>query len=209
MHPNNFQNIIFDLGGVILNIDYQKTADSFREMSLTSFEDLYSQATQNDLFDRFEVGEISAQHFVNKMLTLLPVNTSANKVVRAWNAMLLDFPQENLDFLREIKKHKQTFLLSNTNEIHVQTFNRKLREQTGESNLNTYFNEVYFSNEIGKRKPHPETFQYICDLNKLVPSETLFIDDSIQHIEGAKKIGLQTIHLQKGEKLTEILKLNL
>eukprot|EP01041_Mallomonas_annulata_P037369 gene37369-60648_t len=127
MKISDFDAIIFDLGGVILPIDYNKTADAFKDLGLTNFDELYSQANQSGLFDRFEIGEISAQHFINSILDYLPSQSNANKVVTAWNAMLLDFPQENLEFLAEVKSQKRTFLLSNTNEIHVQAFNRKLK----------------------------------------------------------------------------------
>lgn len=196
--------IIFDLGGVILDIDYQKTANAFKQLGLNSFDEMYSQAAQSGLFDRFEIGEISSSFFLNQLLNYLPRTTTANQLVSAWNAMLLDFPPENLVFLKEINARKKTFLLSNTNEIHIQAFNRKLRQLTGENSLKPYFNQIYFSNEIGKRKPHPEIFQFVCAENELNPSRTLFIDDSIQHIEGAKKIGLQTFHFQNQVSLSQL-----
>lgn len=204
MNISKFDAIIFDLGGVVLPIDYNKTAHAFKALGLSNFDEIYSQAAQTGLFNRFEIGEISSQHFVNQLLNYLPLNTSANKVVEAWNAMLLDFPKENLDFLLELKKHKRIFLFSNTNEIHIQAFQRKLKQLTGESNLNPYFEKCYYSSEIGKRKPNPESFEYICKENALNPEKTLFIDDSIQHLEGAKKIGLNTHHFQAGELLQNV-----
>lgn len=201
---SDFEAIIFDLGGVVLPINYQKTADSIRELGLEDFDKLYSKAQQEGLFDRFETGEISAQHFINQLLDFFPVKISPNKIVSAWNDMLLDFPMENLDFLSALKEEKRTFLLSNTNEIHVQAFNRKIKKTANQNSLDPYFEKIYFSNEIGKRKPHPETFEYICSINNLNPSNTLFIDDSIQHIEGAQKIGLQTHHFQAGESILSL-----
>lgn len=204
MKVSDYEAIIFDLGGVILPIDYSKTADAFKDLGLKNFDELYSQANQSGLFDRFEVGEISNSHFINSLLNYLPKNISANQVVHAWNSMLLDFPEENLNFLKELKLYQTIFLLSNTNEIHIQAFNRKLKENFNLNSLHSFFDDVYFSNEIKKRKPHPETFTYICDLNQLNPQKCLFIDDSIQHIEGAKQIGLQTYHFQKTNKITNL-----
>lgn len=206
MISNDLDAIIFDLGGVILRIDYQLTVKAFEKLGLKSFDKVYSKAGQTELFDLFETGEISAQHFINNLLTFLPPNTSPNRVVAAWNSMLLDFSPEIMDHLRELKKRKRTFLLSNTNEIHVQAFTRKLRTQTGETSLHPFFREVYFSNEIGKRKPSPETFRYICELNDLSPGKTLFIDDSIQHIKGAKQAGLETYHVETNGFLPDLLK---
>lgn len=201
MNLNDIDAIIFDLGGVILNIDYTKTSDEFKKLGCTNFDELYSQASQKGLFDDFETGKISTPAFINQLLDFLPPNTTANQVVAAWNAMLLDFPNENLSFLEQIKEKKNTYLLSNTNEIHIKAFNRKLEQQVGKQSLHSYFINTYFSNEIGLRKPHPETFEYVCKQNSLIPNRTLFIDDSIQHIEGAKKIGLQTLHLAKNDSI--------
>ncbi|MES2588287.1 MAG: HAD-IA family hydrolase [Bacteroidota bacterium] len=201
---SNFEAIIFDLGGVILNIDYSKTVKAFQDLGLENFESIYSQANQSGLFDKFEIGAISPQSFVNELLPYLPKGTSANQVVSAWNEIILDFPIENLELLKRLKNEKPTFLLSNTNEIHIQCFNRKLKEVSTENSLHNFFHQTYFSNEIALRKPNKEVFEFVCRENNLIPEKTLFIDDSIQHIEGAKAFGLNVYHLQKGEKITDL-----
>ena len=200
----NFDAIIFDLGGVILNIDYNKTCLAFEDLGLKNFSDLYSQASQSGLFDRFETGQISTQFFINELLPYLPKGTSANELVHAWNAMILDFPDENLALLQRLRKKKKIFLLSNTNEIHIQCFHRKLAQKTNFQHLNSYFDFVYFSNEINMRKPDESIFEFVCQQQKLHPEKTLFIDDSIQHVEGAKKMGLQTYHLTNSESIISL-----
>lgn len=204
MKLNHFDNIIFDLGGVILNIDYHKTAQAFQNLGLENFDEIYSQAQQSGLFDDFETGKISGQYFINQLLKFLPKNVSPNEVVAAWNAMILDFPLENLNLLRELHTTKNCVLLSNTNEIHLQCFNRKLKEVSMEESLQPFFKKVYFSHEIGKRKPHLSTFEFVCCENNFIPEQTVFIDDSFQHIEGANKLGLETYLLQKGEQLVDL-----
>jgi glucose-1-phosphatase len=199
-----YDAVIFDLGGVILNIDYHKTIEAFQKLGLKDFDKMYSQASQAGLFDLLETGKISAQSFINQLLPYLPLGTSPNHVVEAWNAMLLDFPKENLQFLEELKKQMPIYLLSNTNEIHISAFHRKLKNEFGKSHLEVYFEKAYFSNEIQMRKPTIEIFEFVCTENKLNISNTLFIDDSIQHIEGASKFGLQTFHYSFKEKLTKI-----
>ena len=90
----SIENIIFDLGGVILNIDYQLTENAFKSLGLQDFSSMYTQAAQTGLFDNYEKGKCSTPYFINALLDFLPTNTSANKVVAAWNAMILDFPIE-------------------------------------------------------------------------------------------------------------------
>jgi FMN phosphatase YigB (HAD superfamily) len=194
MEKKTFDAIIFDLGGVIINLDYQRTINEFKKLGIKNFDEMYTQASQSNLFDDFETGKISSQHFINLLLPFLPVGTSANKVVAAWNAMILDFPKERLDLLDELNTKYRVFLLSNTNDIHLQSVNRSLAKTT-ERKLESYFEKVYLSHEIKLRKPHKEIFELVCKEQNLNPSTTLFIDDTIGHVNGANSIGLQGMHL--------------
>jgi putative hydrolase of the HAD superfamily len=194
MKQNSFDAIIFDLGGVIINLDYQLTIEAFKKLGIVNFEEMYTQAKQNNLFDDFETGKISSQHFINSLLPFLPSGTSANKVVHAWNAMILDFPKKRLELLDQLNSKYRVFLLSNTNDIHLQAVNRSLANTT-DRKLDTYFEKVYLSHEVKLRKPHKEIFELVCNEQNLNPVTTLFIDDTIGHINGANSIGLQGIHL--------------
>jgi HAD superfamily hydrolase (TIGR01509 family) len=185
--------IIFDLGGVIINIDYTKTATAFKQLGLIDFDDKYTQAAQTELFDRFEIGEVSAFHFVNRLLDLLPQGCNANQVVHAWNAMIMDIPLERLDWLTELRKTRKVFLLSNTNALHIDAVNRSLQQTVPDKKLTDYFDRVYLSHEMGMRKPSEAIFLNVCDEQGLLPGETIFIDDTERHVEGAKKAGLQAV----------------
>ena len=109
--------------------------------------------------------------------------------------MILDFPQERLDLLVELRKTKKVILLSNTNEIHIQAVNRSLANTTNQK-IESFFDKVYLSHEIGLRKPNVEIFEFVCKDQNITPSTALFIDDTIRHVEGAKRIGLNAIHLE-------------
>lgn len=195
-----FEAVIFDLGGVIINLDYQKTIDAFEELGMKDFKSVYTQAAQSNLFDDFETGQISAQRFVNSLLPYLKQGTSPNKVVQAWNAMILNVPKEKLELLDRVRSNNPIYLLSNTNELHIPAVRREFSKVTDRP-MESFFTEMYFSNEICMRKPNKEIFEFVCTKNNLNPESTLFIDDSEQHIIGAKEIGLQTIHLTNSEDL--------
>lgn len=196
--------IIFDLGGVLINLDYQLTSKAFIDLGLTDFDATYSQLQQTDLFDRFETGAISSFHFINRLLDQLPQGTSGNTVVHAWNAMILDFPEDRLTWLLEIKKRFRIFLLSNTNTLHMEKVRRSLESAVGHQRLEDYFETVYLSCEMGMRKPDPAIFSRVCQEQGLNPAKTVFIDDSPQHVEGAATIGLQAIHLKPGESVQSL-----
>lgn len=206
MNLSSFDTIIFDLGGVVINLDYHKTTRAFEALGLENFGEMYSQAAQSGLFDDFEKGKCSIPFFINKLLDYLPTGTSANQVVEAWNAMILDFPIENLQLLERLKSSHRIFLLSNTNEIHIQKVHQHLQLVSPHKTLQPYFEKVYFSSDIGMRKPDAEIFEFVITENNLNPSKTLFIDDTRQHIIGAQKVGVQTYHLGKEEGICDILK---
>jgi len=198
------EQIIFDLGGVLIDIDYQATERAFIELGVTDFSTHYSQLNQLELFDKFEKGEISAQHFINNILKICPIGTSPNKIVAAWNAMLGKFPNEKIQLLNSLKDKIPIYLLSNTNEIHMPKVYEAWNEVSTEP-MNSIFNELFISCEIGKRKPDVETFAWVCEKLAIEPIKTLFIDDSPQHIEGAKKIGLQTHYYQSSSEFLSFL----
>ncbi len=192
------RHIIFDLGGVLINIDYQLTEKAFIEAGISDFPGLYSQLKQSDLFDNWEMGKISREEFLAAMKQASATNISEQQILTAWNAMLLDFPVRRLQILQQLRLYHDLFLLSNTNEIHEETFNNILMESHGIPNIGVFFDRVYLSHRVGLRKPMLEIFERVLEENNLKPEHTLFIDDSPQHIEGAKRAGIQTIYLEKG-----------
>jgi glucose-1-phosphatase len=202
MKRNSFDAVIFDLGGVIINLDYQRTIHAFENLGMSNFQSVYSQMSQTDLFDSYETGKISTQHFINLLLPHLPFGTSPNKVVAAWNAMILDVPLKKIALLADLKKSLPTFLLSNTNDLHIQKVRDEWKKVT-DSAMEESFHKMYLSHEIKHRKPTYQAFSYVLEENGLEAARTIFIDDTLQHIVGAKSIGLQTLHLTNPEFLYE------
>ena len=112
------KHIIFDLGGVILNIDYPLTSQAFKQLGVNNFDAVYSQAKQTSLFDDFETGKISPEKFVVQVKNLLDIKCTDDEIITSWNAMLLDFPKERLDLLQQLKNKYTIVLLSNTRMIN-------------------------------------------------------------------------------------------
>jgi len=187
-----FEYLIFDLGGVILDIDYTRTIQAFKDLGIQDFDKLYTQASQSGIFDDFETGKISEQHFINYLLNSMSSTCTSTDILHAWNSMLLNWDKRKLDLILNLRKNYRVFLLSNTNSIHKTAFLSSLENQLGITALDHYFDTIYLSHEIGLRKPNKEVFEFVLNNEDLKAEKTLFLDDSIQHIEGAKSIGIQT-----------------
>ena len=198
----NIKTIIFDLGAVLININYQLTIIEFAKLGVKNADSFYSKEVQTNLFNELETGKISADSFL-KLLQKETKNARKNEVRNAWNAMLLTLPKERIELLKKLKQDFPIYLLSNTNSIHISEFRKKIGETKYQEFYNL-FDKVYYSHEIGFRKPNKETFQLILDENNLKANEVLFIDDSPQHIEGANKLGIQTHHLSDTEEITTL-----
>ncbi len=200
------KNIIFDLGGVLLNLDAGATKKAFEDLGLIGFDKHFTFAQQSGIFDAFDCGNISENDFRLHLKSFLPDTVTDNQIDSAWNAMLLNLPKERLDLLKSLGKKYRLFLLSNTNEIHIAAFSKYLKREYGFSDFSDYFEHWYYSCRIGKRKPHQEIFEFVLAENGLIPEETLFIDDSLQHVEGARKVGLHAYRLLSNQDIISIFK---
>lgn len=203
LNLTGIKNIIFDLGGVILNIDYNKTANAFKRIGVANFDDIYSQAKQGQVFDKLETGELTSVEFREYIKEIVP-SLESSDIDKAWNAMLLDLPAQRIVLLKKLKKKYRLFLLSNTNEIHIKAFRKIIQSSYGENIFDAIFEHQYYSSEMGMRKPNSDCFECVLEKNSLDPSETLFIDDSIQHVEGARKLKIKAYHLMPGEDITAL-----
>jgi len=184
--------IIFDLGGVILNIDYQRTVDEFKKIGVPHFGEIFSQFKQSSFTDDFEKGRISENDFYETVKAKTEVDFSFSEFRAAWNAMLLDLPPQRIEMLKKLSEQYRLFLFSNTNETHYNKFITKV-----ESDFDILFEKTYYSHQFGLRKPDKIAFQTLLEQNNLVAEDTLFIDDSYQHIESANSLGIRTLLIQE------------
>jgi putative hydrolase of the HAD superfamily len=202
------KNIIFDLGGVIINLNYQLTRKAFENLGVANFNDLYTQHHANPLFEQLEVGAIEPEAFYEALREATGLALTNSQIETAWNAMLLDFPVERLLWLDQIKNKYNIYLFSNTNTIHYKAFTT-IYAQTAplvglNPNFNHFFKTAYYSHTLKQRKPAVAAFEAVLQDAKLDPAQTLFIDDTISNIEGAQKAGLQTLFLSGGLTVQDV-----
>lgn len=196
-------NILFDLGGVLIDIDYNRPVQAFSQLGFHHFEEQYSQVAAGPLFIELEKGHISPDEFFQNLQELGPGSIPTEQLEAAWNSILLDFRLNSLALLERLQKKYRLFLLSNTNAIHHQAFSEIFQRLETGKKLDDYFEKAYYSHLIGERKPESSAFNYVVRDAGILPEETLFIDDTPENIEAAEKLGFRTIWLQKGSRVED------
>ena len=201
---HSIKNIIFDFGGVILDIDPIQTVEAMYNLGFKDVERFKEPAFQIEIMEKFERGILSPEAFRNKVREFMGIKVCNHDLDDAWNALLLDIPEKRIQVLEEVKKHYNIYLLSNSNEIHYDMYLRDLQLRFGYLDFDKLFHKAYFSFDLHLRKPNPEIFEFVMNQHNMQPEQTLFIDDTLEHIEVAKSLGLCTYHLAKPEKVRDL-----
>lgn len=198
MRPK-IKNIIFDLGGVILDIDENATFNELDKIGIDFKQFMQSHELQL-LLSKFNAGIYTASTFRKKLKAFFHLEKQTDqKFDSLWNAMLLDIPRERIEAIEQVRKHYKIFLMSNSNEIHYDLYVRDLQLRFGYREFDELFNKSYFSFAEHLEKPDPRFFELILDHEQLVPEETLFIDDTEANIKVAQQLGLRTYHIDRTE----------
>lgn len=196
--------IILDFGAVVLNIDFQKTIDAFKQLGIENFKEIFSKHKQSSLMQEFECGKTSCDEFRMFIKSQTKNSLSNQEIDLAWNALLLDYPIQRIEFLQRISQHYPLYLLSNTNKIHHEQFQLDFYKQFG-FELNSLFIKAYYSHLMGDRKPNLSCFEAVLKEQDLTPNNTIFIDDTLINVDAAKKLDMIGIHLTDEDELTELL----
>lgn len=203
---HQIKNIIFDFGGVICDIDVTLTKKAFIDLGWRTADQGRSISDSKGLFEDLETGAITPQRFRDELRKFFDRPVSDEELDAAWNRLLQEMPAERIRLLEELRKKYRIFLLSNSNEIHYNKYLQDFRERFGYPDFDALFEKAYFSYRLGLKKPDPEIFRHVLDDRRLDPSETIFIDDTMGHVEGAMKTGIIGYHLNlaEGERVTDL-----
>lgn len=200
------KNIVFDLGGVLLDIDPQRTVKSFEALGLTNVIKPGGWGYKQEVFLHMEEGKLTDGEFRDGIRELLPGPVLDAEIDAAWCAMLIDFPAERVTLLKQLESKYNLYLFSNTNNIHVNYFHKLFHQKFGFS-MSDLFVKDYYSHEINRRKPSLESFQFVLNDAALNPRETLFIDDSKENVMGAERAGMHAFHLNGETSLHQLFEL--
>ncbi len=200
MDPSKYKNLIFDFGGVILNIDVQRTIDAFSVMAHESIADRTHQIITDPLFYKFEMGLVSENDFREGICKLLelPLKECDDDVFdHAWNALLLDIPVQRLELIKSLANNHRIFLLSNTNSIHIRQVSEIVNNTIKKPSIDHLFENAYYSHQVNMRKPNKDIYEHVLQQNHLNSSETLFLDDNEINFSGAHAAGISTLAVNR------------
>ena len=205
MPDPSVKNLIFDLGGVILDLSVDDTIHAFSRLSGIEPQQVKKIFISSPEFELYEKGGLTDVEFRDFVRKIYKTKASDDQIDLSWNQMLKGLPLIKLELLKRLKQSYSVYLLSNTNGIHLHHINEiMLKNVTGENLLDTYFHKAYYSHRMGKRKPDAEIFEQVLDENGLKPNETLFLDDNALNIEGANAVGLQTFFVTTPDAILDV-----
>jgi len=194
------KNLIFDLGNVLYDIDFNKMYTAFDALGIPNFENHFTLNKSDQIFFDLEKGLINETAFCTGFNKLYQLSLTETQIIQAWNALLIGYRKESIDWVKAHNEKYPTFLYSNTNQIHYDYFIPQFEREVG-GDFEKLFKKPYYSHTMGMRKPDPASFQYILDQEGLMAGETLFIDDNEPKSIAAASVGLQVLFLQPGMRV--------
>lgn len=198
------KNIVFDLGGVLIDLDFPRALKAFEQAGLTDIAQNVQAFSREGIFMDLELGNITPEDFFQSICERSTQPISIHQATDYWNLILKDIPQDKLKIIRELRKRYHVYLLSNTNQPHWEYICKKCFEKDGFT-IHDYFEKLFLSYEMHLAKPDKQIFFQMLQDGQMKPEETLFIDDSEANCNSAKETGIRTIHYRIGENLKSLL----
>ena len=196
--------IVFDLGGVLYDVDIERSVKAFALLGLKNFDQLYTLKEQVPLFDELETGRIRKEEFIDSVSAYFDVPPPPHSIIEAWSALLVGIRPENIGLLKMLSENYKIYLLSNTNAIHLEQIDREIQSY-GVARLEDLFDKTYISYKLGMRKPNPEIYEYLIRNSGIEPSRTIYIEDSEANAKAGEKAGLKIYLSKSNSPLKEIL----
>ena len=199
----NIKNIVFDLGGVLVDLDFKAAINGLQKAGFANVKEQLQTLHQGGIFQKFELGEMSADEFRTAIRENSTVTLTDEEIDALWNAMLLEIPREKLELILDLRGKYMVYLLSNTNSIHWDYVCKNAFNYRG-FRVNDYFEETFLSYEMHLAKPNKAIFEKVLHDANLLPEETLFIDDSEANCKAAEEVGIHAHHYHIGDDLSKV-----
>lgn len=204
----SIKNIIFDLGAVIINIDFNKTFEAFSQLSNLSVKEVAKRYQASTFFVEFEKGIIGNHLFIQHIRRVLelPESVADASIIQAWNRLLLTIPKARVERIQSLSTTYRLFLLSNTNPVHISEVHHILYRDTGINRLEELFEKTWYSYDLGLIKPHVAIYEKVLSDTSLKAEETVFLDDNADNIQGALDAGIVALRVHEDMDMIELLK---
>lgn len=202
-HNSSFKNILFDLGGVILDLNVNGTLESFLNLGFPRELLSYPENFYTDIFFNYETGKVNTAEFRDSIRQFAGVDFSDSDFDAAWCAMLARVPKKRTQLLQSLAKDYDLYMLSNTSELHIEKFSKMFSDVAGVP-LEEVFTQSFYSHKTGLHKPDEAAFEHVLKTAGIQANETLFLDDNIHNIKSAQSLGFNVIHISENLKMEDV-----
>ncbi|MFK7953234.1 MAG: HAD family hydrolase [Ekhidna sp.] len=197
--------IIFDFGNVLIDLDYPRVIRRFSELAKKNEKQIEELVVTDPILQELEIGAVDPAEFRWKVNNLLGISLMDDDFDDVWNSMLKKVPSDRMKMLERISEKYNTYILSNSNVIHEIAFDEMILEATGKESLRDFVKKVYFSHEIGMRKPNQDCYEHVIEDIENYASRMLFLDDRLDNVEAAREAGMKAVQIfSPDEQLKEI-----
>jgi glucose-1-phosphatase len=197
--------VVFDFGNVIINIELERTYKAFSELTFKSPEKIKALFAQNEVFKNYEIGKFNDDEFRDVIRQVCGYPLNDDEINQAWNALLLNIPQNRWEYLDELQHRLPIYLLSNTSNIHIKKCKQLAKNWFGISDFTSIFKKAYLSYEIQMFKPDYNIYQYVIDDLNLKPEQILFFDDNADNIAAALDMGIKAVKIDPPQDFMDII----
>ena len=194
------------MGGVVIDIDFDLTFSALSDLAGKSIDEVKKIMGEINIWDQYERGELTDQEFVDTIRKSLDLKQTDEEIITAWNGLLLELPKRRIDLVKELNGRYDTYVLSNTSNLHIEGVNKILEASTGDKDLKDVFGKIFYSYEINRRKPDLDIYEFVLEDAGLKAEETLFLDDNLDNVLAAQKVGIKIIHVDPPTCITHYLK---
>lgn len=199
------RNLVFDLGGVLVDLDAQSCKNAFCKIGAKDIVTLWPNKQLEDIVNKANIGQLDTHSFCQEIRHAANISTRDEDIIWAWNQMLGSIKDAKKEKLIILHKKYRIFLLSNTNDIHWNKCAEDLfpmRNYVAED----YFEKIFLSYEMNLLKPDPSIFEHVILEGDINPLETIFIDDTIENCKIAHQLGFNVLQETSGEDWMEYFK---
>jgi putative hydrolase of the HAD superfamily len=199
LSPGCADALLFDLGRVVLDVDFSKAVACWAGHAGCEPAEIVSRFVRGDSYKDHEIGRISDAAYFESLRASLGIAISDAQFLEGWNAIFAGEMPDIAALLARAAKHLPLYAFSNTNRPHVEYFS------TAYADLLKHFRQLFLSSTIGLRKPDAEAYDHVIGAIGVPAERIVFFDDLLENVEGARARGLRAVHVKSTADVADAL----